>query len=124
MTNETKCSCGKPKYIGREVCYNCYKEMFYDYKSQYPLKTYEKDGEPDFELKHDIAQISASSSDTTQYTVAGGIVFQVPKKYVFNEEARVKDYDALVRFLLANFSIYEDAKDFGKVKHMFKEVGK
>lgn len=135
MTNESTCSCGKPKYIGREVCYDCYKEMFYDYKNDIPTSTYieEDEDEDDFILKHEVAQLSPSKDTRSIFermeekglryvTIDGQHEIKIPKKMVFNPDSRVKDYEALVRFLLANMFIYDNAKDFDKVSYMFKEV--
>jgi hypothetical protein len=84
--------------------------------------------EPDFELEHDTAIVKVSSDLAgvnylkldSQLLYAGTITF--PKKYVFNPDARAKDYEKLVEFILHNMHITDKAPGFDKVSWMFKEV--
>jgi hypothetical protein len=105
------------------LCYNCYEKLF----TQAP----KVEDEPDFEVKHDMAIIKTSedlnkesylrlSSGQLVYT-GKTLTIKNPKRMVFNETCRVKDYDKLVLFLLENMAIYDNAKGFDKVSYMFKE---
>jgi hypothetical protein len=81
--------------------------------------------EPDFVLKNDVAEFKVK--DDIVFVTDGnlsvfGATLKFPKQYVFNPDARVKDYEKLVLFLLENMTIYDNAKGFDKVKYMFKEV--
>jgi hypothetical protein len=88
--------------------------------------------EPDFEIKSDVATISASNVNSDFFYVKNGdsliratsINFKNPRHMVFNPNARVKDYEKLVLFLLENMTIYDNAKGFDKVSYMFKEADK
>jgi hypothetical protein len=85
--------------------------------------------EPDFEIKSDVATISASNVNSDFFYVKSDdklfrASIHIPKRYVFNPNARVKDYEKLVEFILANMTIYEDTPGFDKVKYMFKEEDK
>lgn len=135
MTNENKCSCGRPIYIGREVCYDCYKEMFYDYKQdikttivdpKFLIDNNGVDFEPDFKLGSDVATISASTNNEqliyiTDGTLASYGAIQFPKRMVFNPDARAIDYEKLVTFLLKQIYITENSEGLKEVKWMFKE---
>jgi hypothetical protein len=92
------------------LCYDCYDKLF----SQEPKV------EPDFEIKSDVAIFSATSRGHFIYT-GETLTIKNPKRMVFNETCRVKDYDKLVLFLLENMAIYDNAKGFDKVSYMFKE---
>lgn len=118
-----ECYSNAPLHHDLNLCENCYRALFNELPKE----------EPDFELKHDIAVISSGDPETNMIYAklhdgslvkveTGGIIFNKPKRYIFNPDARVKDYDKLVLFLLENFSIYENTKGFNNVKHMFKEV--
>jgi hypothetical protein len=125
--NSGNCECGKPKYMGREICYDCYQDVFKD--SQIKKTTTPKEEEPDFELKHDVAEISPSKNDTLYFTdgqlsALGIAKFSIPKQYVFNHDVRVKDYEKLVEFILENMYITDQSKGLDKVRWMFKEVEK
>jgi hypothetical protein len=98
------------------LCYDCYEKLF----TQAP----KVEDEPDFEIKSDVATINVSSMklDSLVYTSKGRyLTIKNPKRMVFNETCRVKDYDKLVLFLLENMAIYDNAKGFDKVSYMFKE---
>lgn len=105
------------------LCYNCYEDMF---KAQ-PVKMPNpfEDEEPDFEIKSDVAQVNPDSMklDCGFYIKDDDVhTFRLPKQYVFNPNVRVKDYEKLIEFILANFYITKDSKGFDKVSYMFKEV--
>lgn len=104
--------------IERGLCYDCFSDFLSSSKKE--------EDEPDFEIKNDIAEIKATiSTDQLVYTGSNKFfLFKQPKQYVFNPDARVKDYDKLLVFLLDNMSIYENAKGFEKVRYMFKEYRK
>ena len=98
------------------LCYNCYEKLF--------THAPKVEDEPDFEIKSDVATINVSSMklDSLVYTGNGHyLTLKNPKRMVFNETCRVKDYDKLVLFLLENMAIYDNAKGFDKVSYMFKE---
>jgi hypothetical protein len=105
------------------LCYNCYEKLFNPPKVE---------DEPDFEIKSDVATISASNVNSDFFYVKNGdsliratsINFKNPRHMVFNPNARVKDYEKLVLFLLENMTIYDNAKGFDKVSYMFKEADK
>lgn len=105
------------------LCYDCYEKLF----TQAP----KVEDEPDFEIKSDVAIFSATkdAGNATYLKLSGGqliytgetLTIKNPKRMVFNETCRVKDYDKLVLFLLENMAIYDNAKGFDKVSYMFKE---
>jgi hypothetical protein len=81
------------------------------------------ENEPDFELENDTATIDAVGEISYLKLHSGQLVhFQMPKQMVFNPDCRVKDYEKLVAFLLEQYTIYDNAKGFDKVRYMFKEV--
>jgi hypothetical protein len=105
------------------LCYSCYEKLF--------LQEPKVEDEPDFEIKSDVAIFSATkdAGNATYLKLSGGqliytgksLTIKNPKRMVFNETCRVKDYDKLVLFLLENMAIYDNAKGFDKVSYMFKE---
>lgn len=115
--------CGKKTVLHHnlDLCYYCYEEMF-----KTPLKVEE---EPDFELKHEVAKVSATgnivtTSDSKLVYTTDMWQFKYPKRYKFDKDARVKDYEKLVEFILDNMYVDEYSKGFEKVSYMFKEVDK
>jgi hypothetical protein len=105
------------------LCYNCYEKLF--------LQEPKVEDEPDFEIKSDVAIFNATkdAGNATYLKLSSGhfiytgetLTIKNPKRMVFNETCRVKDYDKLVLFLLENMAIYDNAKGFDKVSYMFKE---
>jgi hypothetical protein len=105
------------------LCYDCYEKLF--------THAPKVEDEPDFEIKSDVAIFSATkdAGNATYLKLSGGqliytgksLTIKNPKRMVFNETCRVKDYDKLVLFLLENMAIYDNAKGFDKVSYMFKE---
>jgi hypothetical protein len=120
----TSCGCKTTMHHYLEhVCYNCYEDMFKDI----PVKESESVEEPDFEIKSDVATVkNCTINNNLLYVKNGDKLIRVrnPKRMVFNPDARVKDYEKLVLFLLENMVIYDDAKGFDKVSWMFKEADK
>jgi hypothetical protein len=106
------------------LCYNCYEDMF---KTPMPNPFEE---EPDFVLKNDVATITPKGTtikvgNSTMYISDKDLVFatlKFPKKMVFNPDARAKDYEKLIEFILHNMHITDEAPGFEKVSWMFKEV--
>lgn len=128
----TECGCNKLMHFSSELlCYDCYEDMF---KTIFPptQNSYEPNDkakldplaeEPDFVLKSEVADIK-NAIDNDIFVATGinrHLVFRIPKRYVFDKDARVKDYDRLVEFILDNMNITEHSKGFDKVKYMFKE---
>lgn len=95
----------------------------------------EPDEGPDFVLEKEIASYERSNRydiknviyskdpfDGKIQFVGNSNAIKLPKQFVFNPDARVKDYDKLIKFLLDNTVIQENAIGFDKVRYMFKEV--
>lgn len=125
--SECKVELPSGSWFGTGLCGDCYERMFHDYKDNFPIKTIIiDDEEPDFEIKSDIATVSGIDNSKLVYTNGHyqDLRFTNPKHMVFNPDARVKDYDKLILFLLENYTIYESAKGFDKVSYMFKEYKK
>jgi hypothetical protein len=96
------------------------------YYKAFPIKKIDLDDDPDFELKHDVANIVVNTTNNDKLVFTGNLYHSIkmPKHMVFDHDCRVKDYDKLVIFLLENMTIYDNAKGFDKVRYMFKEVNK
>lgn len=117
-----ECYTDAPLHHELNLCEDCYNELFEP----------KPDLKDDFTIKHETAVISNSSPDSN-ITYAklhngslvkiedGGIVYNPPKRYVFNSDSRVKDFEKLIVFLLNNMRVYDDSIGFDKVKYMFKE---
>ncbi|HLI46793.1 MAG TPA: hypothetical protein VKU94_06330 [Geobacterales bacterium] len=115
--DSASCSCGKPKYAGKEVCYDCYEAMF-DHRE-----------DTNFEIKNEVARISPSKhNDSIAFLKSGdslyntGNLFEIknPKRVVLNTDIRDIDYEKLVVFLLNNMVVCDNAIGFDKVSWMFK----
>jgi hypothetical protein len=123
--------------VERGLCYDCFSDLFPPPEEKgIPWKDVKQE-EPDFELKHEVAVLSPSKKeDIILRTIKSGYnvsysdgeyvvsKLYIPKQYVFNHNVRVKDYEKLVEFILANMVITDKSIGIDKVRWMFKEVEK
>jgi hypothetical protein len=117
------CDCGRIGVNHLGLCDVCYKEMFDGVENGTTC-------DEGFYLENDVATIKEAepsliyvNSDKQSFTLHSlPVGFFNPKRMVFNPDCRVKDYEALLVFLLNNIPIYENAKGFDKVSYMFKEA--
>ena len=132
----TECNCHNVAlhHYHTNLCYNCYEKMYY------MPNPFEDNKEPDFELENETATVTPagsvffmkdgekihlvpSTSNNTLKLYANSLTLTNPKQYKLNPDCRYGlDVEKLIKFLLDNMTIYENAKGFEQVSYMFKEV--
>lgn len=121
-----ECKVEVGKHYQHGLCDNCYENLF-SITHNHNLDPSPE--EPEFELKHNVATIKSTgdgqlyiTNTELKFANIGSIV--IPKQMVFNKDAKAKDYEKLVEFILSNMIITDHSPNFNKVSWMFKEVDK